>query len=117
MTNSEAIQAFTDMLKAGDHEDAAAKFNAPNIVSLEAMPGPMARVEGAAGVKAKSEWWYANHEVHSVSAEGPFVNGDQFVVIFDMDFTAKETGQRTTAKEAALYTMKNSMIVEEKFLY
>jgi ketosteroid isomerase-like protein len=117
MSNNEAIKAFTDMLKAGDHEGAAARFNAANIVSLEAMPGPMARVEGAAGVKAKSEWWYANHDVHAVTTEGPYINGDQFVVIFDMDFTAKETGVRHQSKEAAIYTMRDGKIVEEKFLY
>jgi ketosteroid isomerase-like protein len=117
MTNAEAIRAFVDMLKAGDHEGAAARFNAPDIVSIEAMEGPMARIEGAEGVRAKAEWWYANHDVHGVATEGPFVNGDQFAVVFDMDITVKATGQRMQAKEVGVYTMKDGKVVEEKFLY
>jgi ketosteroid isomerase-like protein len=117
MTNSETAKAFTDMLKAGDHEGAAKKFNSANIVSLEAMDGPMARVEGTAAVKAKSDWWYGAHEVHSVTAEGPYVNGDQFTVRFAMDVTTKETGQRMQMQEVGLYTVKDGKIVEEKFMY
>ena len=117
MTNSETAKAFTDMLKAGDHEGAAKKFNAPNIVSCEAMDGPMARVEGAAAVKAKSDWWYGAHEVHSVTTEGPYVNGDQFTVRFAMDVTTKETGQRMQMQEVGLYTVKDGKIAEERFFY
>jgi predicted ester cyclase len=117
MTNQDAIKAFADLLKAGKHEDAAHQFNAPNIVSIEAMEGPMARVEGAAAVKAKSDWWYGAHEVHSVAAEGPYVNGNQFVMRFDMDVTEKATGKRNKGSEIGLYTMNDGKIVEEKFLY
>ena len=117
MTTAELAKAFTDMLKAGHHEEAAATFNAPDIVSLEAMEGPMARVQGTAAVKAKSDWWYGAHEIHSATAEGPSVNGDQFSVVFNMDVTAKETGQRMQMQEVGLYTVKNGKISEEKFMY
>ncbi len=117
MTNAETAKAFTDMLKAGDHEGAAKKFNAPDIVSLEAMDGPMARVQGTAAVKAKSDWWYGAHEIHSATAEGPYVNGEQFAVIFNMDVTTKETGNRMQMQEVGLYTVKDGKIVEEKFMY
>jgi SnoaL-like domain len=117
MTTTETAKAFTEMLKAGDHEGAAKKFNAANIVSLEAMDGPMARVEGAAAVKAKSDWWYGAHEVHKSAATGPYINGDQFAVNFDVDVTVKETGQRMQMQEVGLYTVKDGKIVEEKFMY
>jgi ketosteroid isomerase-like protein len=117
MTNAEAIIAFTNLLKVGKHEEAAAMFNAPDVVSMEAMDGPMSRIQGTEAMQAKSAWWYANHEVHHVSTEGPFVNGDQFTVIFDMDFTVKASGQRVQAKEVGLYTMKDGKVVEEKFYY
>ncbi|MFM9976053.1 MAG: SnoaL-like domain-containing protein [Beijerinckiaceae bacterium] len=117
MTTAELAKTFTDMLKTGQHEEAAAKFNAPDIISLEAMEGAMARVQGTAAVKAKSDWWYGAHEVHSTSAEGPYVNGDQFSVVFNMDVTAKETGQRIQMQEVGLYTVKDGKIVEEKFMY
>lgn len=118
MTPSEVAKAFTDLLNAGDHHAAAARFNAPDIISIEAMDGPMARVQGTAAVEAKSKWWYENHEVHSVTTEGPFVNGAQFAVIFEMDFTVKGTGVRTKAsREIGLYTVRDGKIAEEKFMY
>jgi ketosteroid isomerase-like protein len=117
MTTAELAKAFTDMLKAGHHEEAAAHFNASNVVSLEAMDGPMARVEGTAAVKAKADWWYANNTVHSATCEGPYVNGDQFAVSFAMDITDKATGNRIQMQEVGLYTVKDGKIVEEKFLY
>jgi ketosteroid isomerase-like protein len=117
MSAKDIATAFTNLLKAGDHEAAATKFNAPNIVSIEAMDGPMARVEGADAVHKKAEWWYANHTVHSISTQGPWVNGDQFAVSFDMDVTAKETGKRMQGQEIGLYTVKNGKIVEERFFY
>lgn len=113
----EVAMAFTAMLKANDHMGAATAFNAPTIISLEAMDGPMARVEGAAAVKAKSVWWFDNHTVHSVTADGPFVNGDQFAVRFSMDVTMKATGKRTTGDEIGIYTVKDGKIVEERFYY
>lgn len=117
MTTTDIAKAFTDMLKAGDHHGAAAKFNSPNIVSIEAMEGPMARVQGTDALKAKSEWWEANHTVHAATAEGPYVNGHQFTVVFDMDVTVKETDARMQMKEVGLYTIADGKIVEEKFMY
>jgi ketosteroid isomerase-like protein len=117
MTPKQTAEAFTALLKAGDHEAAATKFNADDIVSYEAMEGPMAMCKGRDAVKAKADWWYANHEVHSVTTEGPFVNGDQFAVRFEMDITTKETGQRMQMAEMGLYTVKNGKIAEERFYY
>ncbi len=117
MTPKETAEAFTAMLKSGDHEAAAAKFNADDIVSLEAMEGPMAVCKGRDAVKAKSDWWYANHEIHSVTSEGPFVNGSQFAVRFEMDVTTKESGERVQMAEVGLYTVKDGKIVEERFFY
>lgn len=117
MTTKETADAFCALLKAGQHDEAAERFNAEDIVSIEQMEGPMARLEGKAAVKAKSEWWFANHEWHGGGAEGPFVNGDQFAVIFEMDVTFKPTGVRTQMREVGLYTVKAGKIAEERFLY
>lgn len=64
MTTSELAKDFTSLLKKNDHEKAAAKYNADNIVSYEAMDGPMAVCRGRDAVRKKSEWWRENHEVH-----------------------------------------------------
>ena len=65
----------------------------------------------------KGEWWSNAHEVHSSEVEGPYVNGDQFVVRFKMDLTQKETGNRIQMDEVGVYTIKNGKIAEERFFY
>jgi hypothetical protein len=117
MSIKDTAHAFTDLLKAGDHTGAAERFNAPDIVSLEAMEGPMAVCRGRDEVKRKSDWWSANHEIHDATAEGPFINGDQFAVRFTMDVTAKESGQRMQMTEIGLYTVRDGKIAEERFYY
>lgn len=117
MSIKDTAHAFTDLLKSGDHTGAAERFNAEDIVSYEAMEGPMAVCRGRDAVKQKSDWWYANHEIHDVTSEGPFINGDQFAVRFTMDITAKESGQRMQMTEIGLYTVKDAKITEERFYY
>ncbi|WP_245434900.1 hypothetical protein [Mesorhizobium sp. WSM3879] len=40
MTTADVAKHFTELLKQGDNRGAAAKYNADNIVSYEAMEGP-----------------------------------------------------------------------------
>lgn len=117
MTTTDLAKDFVSMLKKRDDAGAAAKYNADSIASYEAMDGPMAVCKGKAEVKKKGEWFFANHEVHSASAEGPFVNGDQFVVRFKYDVTPKATGKRMQMDEVGIYTAKDGKIVEERFCY
>ena len=117
MTIAELAKDFTDLLKQGNDEAAASKYNADNIVSYEAMEGPMAVCKGKEALKQKGDWWRANHEVHGASVEGPFVNGDQFAVRFKYDITPKETGKRITMDEIGVYTVKDGKVVAERFYY
>lgn len=117
MNTTELAKDFVALLKANDHAGAAAKYNSADIVSYEAMEGPMAVCRGASEVKAKGEWWFANHDVHGGTVEGPYVNGDQFVVRFTMEVTPKATGQRMHMDEMGVYTVKAGKIVEERFYY
>jgi len=117
MSIAELANDFTELLKQNDHDGAAAKYNADDIVSCEAMEGLMAVVNGKEAVKQKGEWWQANHEVHGGTVEGPYVNGDQFAVRFTMDITPKATGERVTMDEVGLYTVKGGKITEERFYY
>ncbi|TIV12267.1 MAG: nuclear transport factor 2 family protein, partial [Mesorhizobium sp.] len=55
MTTAEIAKDFTELLKQGDSHSAAAKYNADDIVSYEAMEGPMAVCNGKEAVKQKSE--------------------------------------------------------------
>jgi ketosteroid isomerase-like protein len=117
MTITEIAKDFTELLNQGHHEDAAVKYNADDIVSYEAMEGPMAICRGKEAVKQKGQWWQENHEVHGGSVEGPYVNGDQFALRFKFDITPKATGERATMDEVGLYTVKDGKITEERFYY
>lgn len=117
MTTKDVAEDFTALLKADDHMGAAMKYWADDVVSVEAMDGPMARIEGKDAVIKKGEWWYANNEVHSVKTEGPYVNGDQFSVRFEMDVTDKASGNRIQMTEMGLYTVRDGKVVEERFFY
>jgi limonene-1,2-epoxide hydrolase len=117
MTPRETAEAFCALLKAGKHTEAAERFNSPDILSLEAMEGPHAIAKGTEALKAKAAWWDANAIVHSESAEGPLVNGNQFIVLFRMDVTMKTSGERMQMEETGLYTVKDGKIIEERFFY
>jgi len=116
MTVTELAKSFTALCAEGKFEEAGAQYWSDTIVSLEPMDGPGARAEGRAAVDAKGEWWYSNHEVHSVKVEGPYVHADQFTVRFTMDVTPKG-GSRIQMDEHGLYTVKDGKIIEERFFY
>lgn len=117
MTTREVAEAFAALCQEGRHHEAGARFWADDVVSLEPMEGPMAVAMGRAAVEAKSAWWYAHHEVHGGSTEGPFVNGAQFALIYDIDVTEKASGRRMQMREVGLYTVRDGKVVEERFLY
>lgn len=116
MNTQELASAFTELCKKGEMDEAGKRYWADDIVSREAMEGDMALLKGRPAVEGKGAWWYANNEVHGVKVEGPYVNGDQFVVRFTMDVTPK--GQaRMSMDEMGVYTVKGGKIVEERFYY
>ena len=100
------------------------QYYSDDIVSVEVsgMPevGMPREMKGMEAILAKSKWWYDNNEVHSHSCEGPFPNGNQFIVIFEMDITPTTgpmAGQRGQFKETVLYTVEGGKIVHEQFFY
>ena len=117
MTIQEIAADLVALCKAGKFDEAGEKYWADDVVSVEAMPGDMARLTGKDAARAKGEWWATNHEVHAFEVTGPFVNGDQFAVGFKMDLTPKATGERTTMDEVGLYTVRDGKIAEERFFY
>jgi ketosteroid isomerase-like protein len=119
MTVQDIATDFVTICKTGDFDGAGEKYWSPDVVSIEAFApdggDPAAR--GIDAVRAKGVWWYENHEIHSVEAAGPYVNGDQFIVRFKMDVTFKQTGARMQMDEDGLYTVRDGKIVEERFFY
>jgi hypothetical protein len=82
-----------------------------------ALPGGSRESKGLAAVKAKGEWWTANHEVHSAHVEGPLVAGSHFAVTFKLDVTFKPQSKRFTMEEVAVYKVSDGKIVYEEFFY
>ena len=80
-------------------------------------PSPWATSHRIAAIKAKSQWWLDNHEVHSAAITGPWPHGDRFIVGFDFDVTNKPSGKRMKLDEAGLFTVRNGKIVREEFFY
>ena len=116
MTTIDIAHDLVALCKAGKFDESGEKYWADDVVSVEAM-GDEAVSHGKAAARGKGEWWAGAHEIHSVEVEGPYVNGDQFVVRFKMDMTVKETGVRQQMDEVGVYTMKNGKIAEERFFY
>ena len=116
MSTQEIAAAFTALCKKGEFEEAGNRFWSDAVVSREPMTGEMAELKGRTAVEAKGAWWYANHEVHGVKVEGPYVHGDQFVLRFTMEVTPK--GQaRISMDEVGVYTLRDDKIVEERFFF
>ena len=116
MTTHEIAGALVALCKQGKFEESGEKYWADDVLSVE-FGGDNPEARGKAAVKAKSEWFMNHHEIHGVEVEGPYVNGDQFVVRFKMDMTFKETGQRSRLDEVGLYTLKDGKIAEERFFH
>ena len=114
VNTQEIATKLVELCKTGQNQAAIATLYATDIVSYEATE-PMLVTRGIEGVKGKNTWWTDNHTMHSGTARGPWINGEQFVVEFTYDVTPKATGVRTQLNEAALYTVRGGKIVEERF--
>jgi len=119
MTTQEVANTLIKHCSAGNFEAAMQALYSPDIVSIEAgaPPGQSRESKGIAAVKAKGDWWVANHEVHSVKVEGPLVAGSHFAVTFKLDITFKPEKRRFTMEEIAIYKVVNGKIVYEEFFY
>ena len=120
MTAMEIGKKIVELCNAGKSEEAMNTLYSEKIVSIEGQDSDEmpARLEGMEAVRGKSDWWFANHEIHAMQATGPFCGhrDDQFVVKFDTDVTPK-AGERMQLSEVALYTVADGKVAREEFLY
>ncbi len=122
MNTVEIGHKLVAMVNAGREAEAdfVTQFFADDVVSIEGqgtedMP---ARMQGIDAIRGKHDWWYANNDVHSSQAEGPYVGHreDQFIVKFQIDVTPTG-GERMQMEEMGLFTVKDGKICTEEFLY
>jgi hypothetical protein len=119
MTTQEVADKLVTLCSQGKFDEAAESLYSPDIVSMEAgaPPGMSRESKGLAAVKAKGDWWTANHEVHSFKLEGPLVAGSHFAVKFKFDVTFKPEAKRLKLDEIAVYKVVDGKIVYEEFFY
>jgi hypothetical protein len=119
MTTMEIAKKYVELCKTHQHELIVRTLFSPDIVSLEAAAPPSGEAEsqGPNAILEKGKRWAENHEVHSVKVEGPWPNGERFIVRFVYDVTNKPTGRRFTIDEAALFTLRGEKVVREEFFY
>jgi ketosteroid isomerase-like protein len=119
MTTQEVADKLAKLCTEGKFHEAMEALYSPDIVSMEAgaPPGQSREAKGLAAVRAKGEWWAANHEVHSVKVEGPIVAGAHFAVTFKLDVTFKPQSKRFTMEEVAVYKVADGKVVYEEFFY
>jgi ketosteroid isomerase-like protein len=117
MNTQEIAQKLCTHCQNHTEMQALEELYADNAVSVEPMApeGQNPVSEGRDAIKAKHDWWGSNFEVHDFSLEGPYVNGDKFSVIFNIDATDKSSGNRWNSKEVALYEVENGKIARESF--
>src|SRR5258708_6252734 len=118
MTTQEVADKLVNFCSQGKFHEAMELYS-PDIVSMEAgaPPGQSRESKGLDAVKAKGEWWTANHDVHSSTVEGPLVAGPYFTVTFKLDVTFKPKAQRFTMEEVAVYKVVDGKVVYEEFFY
>jgi ketosteroid isomerase-like protein len=105
-------------LVAGGHMDEAArKYWSDDIVTREPVPGQHSETHGRDHALEKAHAWADTHEIHGFRTEGPFVNGDTFLILMEMDVTPRGGGERLQMREVVGYRVADGKVVEERYYY
>jgi len=118
MNTEEIARKVVELVRKQAWYDALDTLYDDDIVSVEAYSagGGSPETRGKEAVRGKIDWWVNAMEVHSFTANEPFVAHDRFVVQYDADVTDKKSKERRKLSEVGVYTVKNSKIVREEFL-
>ena len=116
MNTQEIAQDLVALCQQGKFEEAGEKYWADDVVSVEAFGEP-AESRGKEAARAKGEGWNSTFQINDVAVEGPYVNGDAFIVRFKMSTTNKQSGEQASMDETALYRLRDGKIAEERFFY
>ncbi len=119
MSTNDVAKRYVELCKKGQF-DAALELFSQDAVSVEAvaMPGGLPQeARGLPAIREKGKAWGDAHEVHAVDVDGPWPNGNRFIVRFGLDVTNKPSKQRIQMEEAGLFTVENGKIVREEFFY
>lgn len=113
-TPIEVARQVYALLAAGRTHEVEEKWLAPGITSVEGHGASLAWT-GRKAVLDKYRGWEADHEIHDMKLEGPWVGATGFALKFWIDVTQRSTGQRHQMEEIAVYTVRDGKIVREEF--
>ncbi|MCB1281990.1 MAG: nuclear transport factor 2 family protein [Salinibacterium sp.] len=131
MNTYEVGKRLVELCNEGKHRQAIEELYADTVDVQEAMDpanmgpnrpeqmkpnGPQSKQDLLRGC----DWFFEVNEVHAASNEGPYPQGDSFVVMMSLDMTPKAgpmAGQRMAMKEASIYKVDNGKIVGSRFCY
>jgi hypothetical protein len=68
-------------------------------------------------VKKKGAWWSENHTIHSAKHDGPYPNGNRFIVKYSYDVTNKPSNRRFQLEEMGLFTVEDGKVIREEYFY
>jgi hypothetical protein len=119
MTVQEVADAVVKLTSELKFKEAVESLYAHDVVSVEAIAGPGQSREstGIDAVRGKTDWWVANHEVHSAKVEGPLVAGSHFAVKYTISVTFKPESRKFEMAEIGIYKVADGKIVYEEFFY
>jgi hypothetical protein len=110
----EVAKRVAELLRGDGVAEVEAEWLAPSLESVEGLGVSLAWA-GKPAVLAKYRGWEADHEIHDMKIEGPWVGATGFALRFWIDVTQKSTGQRSQMEEIAVYDVKDGRIVREEF--
>ncbi|MDF2695830.1 MAG: nuclear transport factor 2 family protein [Labilithrix sp.] len=119
MSTLEIGRKYVELCRKNEHAQILETLFSKDAVSVEAgaPPGKSAEARGMPAIHAKGEAWGKDHEIHGITVDGPWPNGDRFIVRMELDVTNKPSGKRFKMEEAGLFTVEKGKIVREEFFY
>ena len=118
MTTLEVGTKLVELINAMDMATIYGTLYSPDIVSIESLKdGETKEFVGMGAMDEKNAEWETMFDMKSWKTEGPFPNGNEFALFFELELIHKASGQPVTMKEIALYTVVNDLIVRERFFY
>lgn len=102
------------LLRDGKLHEVEQTWLGPGIESVEGV-GVALAWKGKKAVLEKYRAWEADHEIHDMKVDGPWVGATGFAVKYWIDVTQKSTGRRSQMEEIAVYGVRDGKIAREEF--
>lgn len=119
MTALEVGRQLVTLSREGRNMEVFDQLYAEDVTTSEASDWPTFPKEtrGVEIVRRKNRWFSDNFVVHRLEVEGPWPNGEQFIVLFRLEVTEKATARKMQIASAGLYTVARGKVVREQLFY